>query len=157
MKRLVVPYQFCSDEFDGASTGCESFDRGADPFEVASSAMSQYRNYYLFDAFRRERLGFNPDWYLDRLYSRYLGTLRTMMQFYVLDKAYYEGSVPDAFFTSPDGFGPYTVAVTQSFDFLGEMLTMPEPGKYYSYLGDDNRESWYQDDYGTGPAGFEID
>ena len=155
-KRMVVPYQFCSDEFEAASTGCEAFDRGADPFEVASSAMNTYRNYYLFDAFRRERLGFNPDWYLDRLYGRYLGTLRTMMQFYVLDKAYYDGSVSPAFWTSPDGYGPYTVAVTQSFDFLGEMLMMPEPGKYYVYSGDDNRDAWYHDDSGTGAPGFTL-
>ena len=61
-------------------------------------------------AFRRERLVFNPDGYLDRLSGRSLGTLRTMMQFYVLDKAYYDGSVPPAFWTSADGYGPYTVA-----------------------------------------------
>ncbi|MBS1148437.1 MAG: MoxR-like ATPase, partial [Myxococcaceae bacterium] len=155
-KRMVVPYQFCSDEFEAASTGCEAFDRGADPFEVASSAMTQYRNYYLFDAFRRERLGFNPDWSLDRLYGRYLGTLRTMMQFYVLDKAYYDGAVTPAFWTSADGYGPYTVAVTQTFDFLGEMLMMPEPGKYFTYSGDDNRDAWYLDDYGTGTPGFTL-
>jgi len=155
-KRLSVPYQFCSDEFESASTGCEAFDRGADPFEVASSVMTQYRNYYLFDAFRRERLGFNPDWYLDRIYGRYLGTLRTMMQFYVLDKGYYDGAVDDAFWTSPDGYGPYTVAVTQSFDFLGEMLMMPEPGKYFEYLGDDNRTNWYVDNFADGTPGFTL-
>ena len=60
------------------------------------------------------------------------------------------------FWTSPDAYGPYTVAVTKTFDFLGEMLMMPEPGKYYTYSGDDNREAWYQDDSGTGAPGFTL-
>ncbi|MBX7098663.1 MAG: zinc-dependent metalloprotease [Myxococcaceae bacterium] len=155
-RRIVVPYKFCSDEFEGASTGCQAFDRGADPYEVARHYANTYRNYYVFDAFRRERLGFNPEWYLDRVYGRYLEPLRTMMQFYVLDRGYYEGAVPDTFWTAENGYGPLTQGVSDTFDLLGEMLLMPEPGEYREYLGDDGRENWYLDPYGDGPAGFTL-
>jgi hypothetical protein len=160
-KRVMVPYKFCSDEFEGASTGCEAFDRGADVYEVASAVMSNYRNYYIFDAFKRDRMGFNPDEYMYRVYDRYFETLRNMMQFYALDKAYYGFDIPDDgtpgnFWRSPDAFGPYTVAVTQGFDFLGEVLMMPEPGNYYLYTGNDGRDSYYKDDYAVDPPDFTI-
>ena len=159
--RLMVPYKFCSDEFEGASTGCEAYDRGADVYEVASAIMSNYRNYYVFDAFRHERLGFNPDEYLDRVWGRYFESLRNMMQFYVLNRAYYEDAAPDDgqptnFWRSPDKWGPYTVAVTQGFDFLGEVLLTPEPGPYHLYSGNDGRESYYLDEYGQGAPAFTL-
>lgn len=160
-KRVMVPYKFCSDEFEGASTGCEAFDRGADVYEVASAAMSSYRNYYIFDAFKRDRMGFNPDEYLYRVYDRYFETLRNMMQFYALDKAYYGADIPDDgtptnFWRSPDAFGPFTVAVTQGFDFLGEVLLTPEPGPYYLYTGADNRDAYYMNEYETGAPDFRV-
>jgi hypothetical protein len=156
--RLVVPYKFCSDEFEGVGVGCAAFDRGADVYEVAHNNIEEYRNYYIFNNFKRDRLGFNADEYLDRIYSRYLDSLRDQMQFYALYRADYEGSdVPAAFWTSPDGWGPYTLAVSEGFDLLGEMLTMPEPGPYYLYNQDDGRDAYQMDQYGTGAPDFTIE
>lgn len=160
-KRMVVPYKFCSDEFEGASIGCQAYDRGADVYEVAANAMYSYKNQYFFDAFRRQRLGFTPEEYVDRIYWRYFDTLRSLMQFYVLDRAYYIDAEPDDgtptnFWRSPDGWGPYALAVSQSFDFFGEVLMTPEPGPYHLYLGDDYREAWYLDPYGSGEPGFTL-
>ncbi|MCA2980573.1 MAG: zinc-dependent metalloprotease, partial [Myxococcaceae bacterium] len=150
--RLLVPYKFCSDEFEGASTGCEAFDRGADVYEVAEAKMSDYRSYYLFDAFRRERLDFSPWAAMDHAYWRYFDSLRTMTQFYVLNRAAYadtipdEPSQPDSFWRSPDKWGPYTVAVTKSFDFFGDVLMTPEPGPYDLVTQPDGRDLYMMDE-----------
>lgn len=154
-KRVMVPYKFCSDEFEGASTGCEAFDRGADVYEVAANAMTTYRNYYIFDAFRRDRLGFDPEGYYDHIQMRYLNTLRNQMQFYVLDRDFYSDADP-SFWTDPNGYGPYTLAVSQGFDFLGEILLTPEPGPYTLYQGDDGREAYYMDEFNPDPPAFSL-
>ncbi|MHB8873585.1 MAG: zinc-dependent metalloprotease, partial [Myxococcaceae bacterium] len=157
LKRLVVPYKFCSDEFEGVGVGCAAFDKGGDVYEVAASTIEDYKNYYIFNNFKRDRLGFSPDDYFDRVYWRYLDPLRSQMQFYVLYRADYEGVVPDPFWTAANGWGPYTVAVADGFDLLGEMLTMPEPGPYYLYSLDDGREAYLQNEYETGAPDFRID
>ena len=149
-KRVVVPYKFCSDEFEGASTGCAAYDNGADGYEIATYAINAYKNYYLFDAFKRDRLGFNPDDYYYRITSRYFDGLRSQMQSYVLWRADYDGAIPDDgsptnFWRSPDGWGAVTVAVTKGFDFFGEVLLTPEPGDYYRYADADEREAYYVD------------
>ncbi len=154
--RVLVPYKFCSDEFESASTGCEAFDRGADVFEVAENKIADYRAYYPFDAFRRERLSFDPYEASDRSF-RYFDSLRTMMQFYVLNRSSYADFIPDVpndqnnFWRSPDKWGPYTVAVTKSFDFLGEVMLMPEPGPYDVETQPDGRDLWKQDDFWDRP------
>ncbi len=155
--KLLVPYKFCSDEFEGASTGCEMFDRGADVFEVAEAKMNDYRSNYLFDAFRRDRLAFDPWSAIDHSYSRYFDSLRTLMQFYVLNRASYADLIPDVandptnFWRSPDKWGPYTVAVTRSFDFFGDVLMMPEPGKYDLETQADGRDLFVKDDFWETP------
>ncbi|MBK7858091.1 MAG: zinc-dependent metalloprotease [Archangiaceae bacterium] len=148
--RLVVPYGFCSDEFEGASIGCMAFDRGADVYEVVHDVIDRYQGYYLFDDFRRNRLGFDPEAHLDRLYSRYLETVRTAMQFYVLYRAdYFDETDPTSvmFWQDPNGWGPFTVAVNDGFDFLGDIVTTPTPGPYVLYQGDDNRDIYLQDSF----------
>ncbi len=158
-KRLVVPYKFCSDELEGATPGCAAYDRGADVYEVARGLIDEYRSYYLFRNFKRDRLGFSPDGYIDELFIRYLDPLRSQMQFYALYRADFADAIPDGpngFWRSPDGWGPFTVAVTEGFDLLGEILTTPEPGPYYRYTLDDGREAYLMDPYGDGPPAFTL-
>ncbi len=164
-KHFVVPYKFCSDEFEGAAVDCNTFDRGADVYEIAQNAISTYRNYYLFNNFARDRRGWNPNDYIDRIQSRYLDVLHTQMQFYVLFRADYADTIPDDgksgnFWRSPTGWGPYTAAVTSGFNLLGEILTEPVPGPYYKYLQPsptgEPRYFYQQNDYGTGNAAFTL-
>ncbi|MFZ5469923.1 MAG: zinc-dependent metalloprotease [Myxococcota bacterium] len=161
-RRLVVPYKFCSDEFEASGPGCEAYDRGADVYEIATALIDQYKNYYLFNNFKRDRLGFSADYYLDDLFIRYLDPLRSQMQFYVLYRADLEDALPDDgtpgnFWRAPDAWGPYTVAVTEGFNHLGDILTMPEPGPYYLYQLDDTRLAYLMDEYGSGAPEFRID
>lgn len=148
--RIVVPYAFCSDEFEGASVGCMAYDRGADVYEVVRDVIDRYKGYYIFDDFRRQRLDFDPEAHLDRLYTRYLETIRNAMQFYVLYRAdlYDESNAQSVmFWQDPNGWGPFTVAVNDGFDLLGEIVTTPTPGPYVLYTGDDGRDIYLQDSF----------
>ncbi len=68
---IEVPYSFCSDEYRDASATCAIWDQGADNFERTDYAAKHYRNYRLFNAFKRERLTFGIDVfsYLSRVYT----------------------------------------------------------------------------------------
>jgi len=132
----IVPYRFCSDEFESANTTCRMFDEGADLYEVTADHIDRYRNYYIFDAFKRDRVNFNEAPYFWRVYERYLEPLQSLNQWYVLLAADLiateaEGDDVAYFLERPDGFGPFTIAATDSFQTFAETLTMPEPGGHY--------------------------
>jgi hypothetical protein len=69
---IEVPYSFCSDEYRDASATCALWDAGADNFERTEYAIEKYRNYRIFNTFKRERLNFGIDVfsYLARVYGR---------------------------------------------------------------------------------------
>jgi hypothetical protein len=153
--KLVVPYRFCSDEFESASIGCAAYDRGADVQEVAQNYLDSYRNLYIFNNFKRDRMGFDPEGYLDRIFERYLEPLRQQAQFYVLFRADYADFLPDDgtpgnFWRSPEGWGAYTVAVKQGFDLLGHILTTPEPGAHNRQDRGDGLEALLSDEGAEG-------
>ena len=70
-----VPYNFCSDEYREAQSACQIWDQGVTPYERTVKMIKDYRSYYIFDAFKRERLTFGADFfainrYLRRIYDR---------------------------------------------------------------------------------------
>ncbi len=71
-EKIEVPFSFCSDEYRDASATCALWDAGADNFERTQYAVENYRNYRLFNAFKRERVLFGDDIYsyLSRVYTR---------------------------------------------------------------------------------------
>lgn len=140
--RPVVPYRFCGDEFAGASITCSRFDEGADPYEVMENNLRTYRNYYIFNAFKRDRVGFNPSGYVTRIMDRYLDQIKSFMNYYVLFKGIITS---EKWFSAPDGFGPFTVAVNDGFNTLAETLTMPEPGQYRQETRGDGSRWWVND------------
>ena len=56
--RVEVPYSFCSDEYRDASATCAIWDQGADNYERTAYMADIYRNYAIFNQFKRERLTF---------------------------------------------------------------------------------------------------
>jgi hypothetical protein len=70
--QVEVPYFFCSDEYNGKSATCSTWDAGADNYERSQYAIDNYNNYFVFNAFKRERLTFGVDIfaYMSRVYSR---------------------------------------------------------------------------------------
>ncbi len=139
--RFEAPYRFCSDEYEGATPGCNAFDGGADMYEQTLLATDTYQSYYLFNNLKLDRLGFSFWGYLDTLQTRYFDLLRSSMQFYLLQRAELAGDPRngkflgdtelEAFFKADDGYGPWTVAVDRSINFFLGILATPEPGQYW--------------------------
>lgn len=133
--RIAVPYRFCSDEQADLSPGCYRYDAGADAYESVQSVIDSYWNYYIFNNYRRRRLGFNVSSTADRILNRYFEKLQRANQVYALYRGVFQdafGDVPgfDTFFTAERGFGTYTAAVGAAYQALTRVVTTPEPGTY---------------------------
>jgi hypothetical protein len=72
---VEVPYRACYDEYRG-NLGCYYFDTGVDLGEMIYYSMVSLTNYYIFDAFKRERFGFgrygSVSSYFGRIFDRYM-------------------------------------------------------------------------------------
>ncbi len=133
--RPAVPYLFCSDEQADLNPDCQRYDRGADAYESLQSVVDTYWNYYIFNAYRRGRLGFDTDAYANRILTRYFEKLQYANQIYALYRPIFEdiwGDVPDfeRFFTREDGMGAWTLGVGAAYQLLTRVVTTPEPGTY---------------------------
>ncbi|MFK7987652.1 MAG: zinc-dependent metalloprotease [Sandaracinaceae bacterium] len=133
--RIAVPYRFCSDEQADLSPGCYRYDAGADAYESVQSVIDSYWNYYIFNNYRRQRLGFNVGGTANRILGRYFEKLQRANQTYALYRGVFQdafGDSPgyDAFWTREDGMGGYTAAVGAAYQLLLRVVTSPEPGGY---------------------------
>jgi hypothetical protein len=134
MEYVEVPYAYCSDEYRG-NMGCYYFDQGIDMGEMAQSAMDQLDNYYIFDAFKRERLYYgsygNPMGYYARIMDRYLRVLGDVGMYYALyDNYFFRYSWYDSWKTSPLGGRTMEQAAIDSFAKLKDTISSPAPGSY---------------------------
>lgn len=150
-----VPYRFCSDEYEGATSTCAVFDEGADAYEIALAARTQYVEYFPFLSFSRDRRYFNEWDYMDRVFSRTFFPLLTQYQNWVFDgfndEYYYDCLVSDdaacddvdrdddavyygleaqPWALSGDGGLAGAAAARLLLDTIGEVLAQPEPGSY---------------------------
>ncbi len=78
-----VPYRFCSDEYDGATATCATFDEGADAFEIADAARRRYVEYFPFLSFSRDKRMFNEWDYMWGVQSRTFLPMLTQYQNWV--------------------------------------------------------------------------
>jgi hypothetical protein len=116
-----VPYKFCSDEFAGYSLTCRVFDEGGNQTEHVASIIEQYKNYYPFSAFKRNRFNWDPNAYLDRLQGRYFENFINAFQWF-----YYYGRSLLQYDIGKD----LAAASTLGLNTIGEVLQTPEPGTY---------------------------
>ncbi|MGE0790957.1 MAG: zinc-dependent metalloprotease [Sandaracinaceae bacterium] len=142
--RIVVPYRFCSDEQGDLNPGCYRYDSGADAFESVRSVQDSYWNYYIFNSFRRGRIGFSTSSTASRILDRYFRKLQRANQTYALYRTVFQdafGDSPgfDEFFTAEHGMGAYTAAVGSSYEMLLRVVTTPEPGSYRTVIRADGR------------------
>jgi hypothetical protein len=77
---LRVPYLACYDEYVDSVETCHRWDRGADHYEIVEGILTAYEQYYIFNNFRRDRMGFDSFKVLSRTASRYLRPLGDMCQ-----------------------------------------------------------------------------
>jgi hypothetical protein len=148
--RPAVPYRFCSDEISDLDPTCMLYDAGADAYESLQSINDIYWNYYIFNNFRRERLGFEVDPYLDRILWHYLIKLQWTNQAYALYRTDFEDTFGDYlgdFMERPDGMGDWTLAAAASYQMLTRIITAPEPGGYSLYELEDGSLAYIIDWY----------
>jgi hypothetical protein len=114
------PYKFCSDEFEG-NYDCKRWDRGANQKEIVGNVTDMFRNYYVFNAYKRGRTTWQINSYLDRLSSRYFNRYGEAFQFF-----YFFGDSLANYDLGQDLFA----ASMDALNALGAVLQTPEPGMH---------------------------
>jgi hypothetical protein len=121
------PYKFCIDEWQG-SLDCKTWDRGANQQEIVDATADAYRNYYVFNAYKRGRTTWQIDGYLNRMASHYFVRYTEAFQFFFF---YYD------LLTSPQFVQAYPQstlaqdmlnASIDALNSLGTVLQTPQPG-----------------------------
>ena len=138
-RAVRVPYLFCSDEWESALLSCRVFDGGADPFEVTRNVIDDYRAYYYFQYFKRDRFGWRP-WRV--LFSHFFNTFLPLSDYY------------QNWYLSPDGYDDvmddyYWMAVNMGFNLVVESFATPSYGTYCT--GTNGQLYNLTDDSGVGP------
>ncbi|HEY4188138.1 MAG TPA: zinc-dependent metalloprotease, partial [Polyangia bacterium] len=114
------PYKFCSDEFEG-NLDCKTWDMGANQQEIVNNTIDLYKNYYVFNAYQRGRVGWDINGYLDRLTGRYFNRYSQAFEFYYFYNGYFNGS-----YIADD----LLAAAMLAMNALGDVLQTPEPGPH---------------------------
>lgn len=142
---IEVPYVFCSDEYRDASATCAIWDQGADNFERTTYAANHYRQYSIFNNFKRERLTFGLDIfsYLSRVYRNDMTYILNQYKNWVNDELIIRDGRPclavengEIITTSADRFAanecglPGFLGTVESINLLGEILQQPDIGCY---------------------------
>jgi hypothetical protein len=114
------PYKFCSDEFIG-NLDCKPWDEGASQTEIVDNTIDRFKNYYFFNAFRRDRITWTIDQYMNTLRDRYFARYTEAFQFFYFFGNFFKGS-----YLGDD----LLRASIDSLNSLGEVLQTPEPGMH---------------------------
>lgn len=77
---VKVPYMSCYDEYRGSIESCNTWDIGADHYEIVSNYIAGYKEYYVFNNFSRDRINFSSFDVFNRVRGRYLVPIATMYQ-----------------------------------------------------------------------------
>ncbi|MSQ81554.1 MAG: hypothetical protein EXR77_01385 [Myxococcales bacterium] len=154
-----VPYKYCSDEYRGGSMGCYYFDTGHNMEEIVHHAAEALEEYYIFDAFKRERLWFGRGGsylsYMARIRDRWLTPIISAGRYYAIYNNIYRVYPGFAYRdTSERFFAPLRRACENSFRVLTNMLATPAPG---SYVLDKKSNTYTNIDYETGRQNSVLD
>ncbi len=153
-KHLVweVPYRFCSDEYTQGTPTCNMFDSGADTLEMIRNSLDEYRDHYLLQAFRGDRVEFRIEDYQGRIWSRYFLPVALQYQNWVFsqydpDDPGNPGMLWDNLRSEPADIKKYgledlpweqaaqggltmTAAVRYGIEAMADVIAQPEPGLY---------------------------
>ncbi len=159
-----VPYKYLSDEWAGVQ-GCYRFDTGASAEEIVYHAGSAITDYYLFDAFKRDRMWFgvggSPTSYLARITDRWLTPLGNAGRYYALFNNIYRIYPWFSWFeNSTFQMAQLRRASLDAFNRLAAMVTAPAPGSFVldpvtgEYTNIDYQPGKGQRDVDLGPGKF---
>lgn len=132
---VQVPYKFCGDEYAG-NVGCYTWDTGIDPLEIVHNMGIELKDYYLLDAFKRERYSFglhgDPSSYLSRIVSRWMDPLKGAGMYYALFthilKNY--GAFRGIWSNGRLMGWPLRRASERGFEILANIIGSPAPGSF---------------------------
>ena len=145
-----VPFRFCSDEYVMGTPTCNVYDEGVSADEIVGSALGQWRDHYVLNAFRRDRVDFNLGSYAFRAWYRYFQPVALQYQNWVFqqydpDVATNPGILWDWIVTyrgadlgetevewakAPQGGLTFSTAVKEGVATLAGVIATPEPGSY---------------------------
>ncbi|MFZ4579223.1 MAG: zinc-dependent metalloprotease [Myxococcota bacterium] len=140
---VEVPYRFCSDELNGETPTCATFDEGADPYEIARNALNDYEQYWYFWGYARDSEMFHPDNYSARVENAFYTAVR-QFQFWAIDFATYQKDgwwkkrYGREFDQDVNGGLSGAYATVNTFNKLAQVIARPAPG-YYCWNAKRNR------------------
>ncbi|MCA9580635.1 MAG: zinc-dependent metalloprotease [Myxococcales bacterium] len=115
-----VPYFACYDDYRDASPLCHTWDVGADEYEITRGWTEYYNQYYVFDAFGRDKITFRANAVYSRVLNRYFLPIQNMYQHWIFG-GYPQGSIQ----------GTYAqIAMIEGFETIWNALATPSYGSY---------------------------
>ncbi|MGQ0505804.1 MAG: zinc-dependent metalloprotease [Myxococcaceae bacterium] len=135
---IEVPYMYCSDQEVGGNLACNLWDMGADYYEINQDWVSRYKNYYVFNNFKRDRFTFGPDQVLQRNYSRLMANLPNVYQHWLFSIFFYQDAYKVSTEQMEEFFGVgdplvqnyWTMAVFDGLNLMLQTLSTPASGYY---------------------------
>jgi hypothetical protein len=130
-----VPYRFNSDEYSNGYPTNNLWDEGESFSEIAAAATEAYHNYYFFNSYKRDRVGFGlfgPDFLIGRLQQRYFDfMIRSYLYSYIYRVYVYGQQYEEQFLRDQVSFyKDLSIAGCSGFNTMAEVLSTPEPGDY---------------------------
>ncbi len=133
-----VPFMFCPDDyvFDSNVT-CQPYDKGASYRELVADRWERYSQYYVFQAFKRDRASFpsrftNLRRYAQTLIRSYFGPMSSVYRYYLYGNDGLGYDLDGQWVTLNDfPLGEdWQAASIDGLNDLASVLMMPEPGDY---------------------------
>jgi hypothetical protein len=145
-----VPYLFCNEYQADLGENCHLWDYGVDTYERMQDLLQREPLYYLTYNFRRGRINSDPEGFLGSIRERLYDRFKWMHDIYVLYDAichqYYSDQSCEDFFTDTrTGWGTYTAAINDAFNFLTQTIArpgIPWEGWYSDVTRGDGLEVW---------------
>ena len=130
-----VPYIYCSHGRSDLGDSCLTRDFGADSMERMQHFLEEWDTWYITRSFPRGAVGWNNQSYAQRWFGRLYNRIKKWHDIYGLYAAllprYYSPATVQYFLSNPElGFGAYTWAVQNAFQYLVETVLMPDVGAY---------------------------
>jgi uncharacterized protein DUF4953 len=139
---VKVPYLSCYDEFVDSVENCHRWDQGADNYEIVANNLTAYREYYVFNNFQRDRVGFDSFQVYTRTLQRYFLPLTNMYQHWLWGEAV-TGLAPQG---SPRG----ELGILATVEGLNRLLNTMSTPEYGAHMYDDTAQEYVPVD-GTCP------
>ncbi len=139
---LRVPYIACFDEYLDATPTCHTWDEGADPYEIVMNWVNSYNEYYLFNNFQRDRVGFDSIDVFQRVTSRYFLPVANMYQHWLFNQYNSRDQILEVY---------DTMSTSAGFTMLWNVMATP---RYGSYTRNGDVYEW--DSYTMGRGDLDI-